>query len=192
MNDIKGSIRSLFNLTEEEVNIFLSEFTKKEIRKNEIFIAEGEVCNKVGLIESGLMMCIYNKNGNEVIEEFAFENSFITNYYSYLTCMPSEKEIRCIEDTTVYVITRESLDKLGNDYEFIRDMARQMNEKLFLRNHDRVKSLLLDSPPERYLQLVSQRKDLAQRIPQYLIASYLGVTPETISRIRNKISTGHY
>lgn len=192
MTHIKDSIRTLFNLTEEEAGIFLSEFTKKEIKKNEIFIAEGEVCNKVGLIENGLMMCVYNKNGNEIIEEFAFENSFITNYYSYLTCKPSEKEIRCIEDTTVHVITRQSLDKLGNDYQFIRDMARQMNEKLFLRNHDRVKSLLLDSPPERYLQLVSQRKDLAQRIPQYLIASYLGVTPETISRIRNKISTGHY
>ncbi len=192
MNNINNSIRTLFNLSEEEVTIFLSEFTKVKIKKNEIFINAGEACNKVGLIENGIMMCIYNKNGNEIIEEFAFENSFITNYYSYLTFKPSEKEIRCIDDTTIHVITRKSLEKLGSDYSFIRDMARQMNEMLFLRNHDRVKSLLLDTPPERYLQVISQRKDLAHRIPQYLIASYLGVTPETISRIRNKISKGHY
>ncbi len=192
MNNIKNSIRTLFNLSEEEVNIFLSEFTKEERKKNEIFIAEGEVCHKVGLIENGLMMCFYNKDGNEIIEEFAFENSFITNYYSYLTCKPSEKIIRCVEDTIVHVISRQSLGKLGNAYPFIRDMARQMNEMLFLRNHDRVKSLLMHTPVERYLQLITQRKDLAQRIPQYLIASYLNVTPETISRIRNKISTGHY
>ncbi|GAL85668.1 hypothetical protein MYP_2897 [Sporocytophaga myxococcoides] len=192
MNNIKNSIRTLFNLSEEEVTIFLSEFNKEKIKKNEVFIAEGGVCHKIGLIESGLMMCVYNKNGNEIIEEFAFENSFITNYYSYLTFKPSQKEIRCIEDTTVYVITRPGLDKLGTLYPFIRDMARKMNEMLFLRNHDRVKSLLLDTPAERYLQLISQKKDLAQRLPQYLIASYLGVAPETVSRIRNKMSTGHY
>lgn len=189
MEKIKQQLCSLFELSAHEVDIFLSAFNKKELKKNEIFIAEGEVCHQVGLIEKGLMLCVYNKDGNEVIDEFGFENGFITNYYSFLTQTPSQKEIRALEPSLVHIITRESLEKLGREHPFIEKMSRVMNEKLFLRAHDRIKSLLLETAHERYEKLLAQRPDLAQRIPQYLLASYLHVKPETISRIRKKIST---
>jgi CRP-like cAMP-binding protein len=186
---LKQQIQSLFDISVEEATIFLSEFRKKDLKKNEIFIAEGEVCHIVGLIEKGLMVCVYNKDGEEIIDEFGFENGFITNYYSFLTQSPSQKEIRTLEVCIVHIITRQSLEKLGNQYPFIEKMSRIMNEKLFLRAHDRVKSLLLESAQERYEKMIAQRPDLAQRIPQYMLASYLHVKPETISRIRKKIST---
>ena len=141
-----------------------------------------------GMIETGLMACIYNKDGNEVVDEFAFENYFITNYYSFLTHTPSEKEIRCLEDSTVYVITREQLEQLAATHSFIERMSSIMNENLFLRTHTRVKSLLLDTAAERYRQLITERPDLTQRIPQYLIAAFLNVSPETISRIRKNFT----
>ncbi|WP_337041570.1 Crp/Fnr family transcriptional regulator [Emticicia sp. 17c] len=187
MEKIKEQIRLLFDISEEEANIFLAEFKKKELQKNEFFLTEGEVCNQVGLIEKGLMVCVYNKNGDEIIDEFGFEHSFISNYYSFLTETPSLKEIRCLEPTTLHVINRHGLETLGKKYAFIEKMSRLMNEKLFLRAHNRVKSLLLDTATERYEQLITQRQDLAQRIPQYMLASYLHVKPETISRIRRKI-----
>lgn len=189
MEKIKQQLQSLFEISEEETNIFLSEFKKRELKKNEIFIAEGEICHVVGLIEQGLMLCVYNKDGEEIIDEFGFENGFITNYYSFLTQTPSQKEIRTLEPSVVHVITRQSLEKLGNQYLFIEKMSRIMNEKLFLRAHERIQSLLLDSAQERYEKILAQRHDLAQRIPQYMLASYLCVKPETISRIRKKIST---
>ena len=189
MEILKQQLRSLFDLTAYEVDIFLSAFNKRALKKNEVFIAEGEVCHVVGLIEQGLMLCVYNKDGDEVIDEFGFENGFITNYYSFLTKTPSQKEIRALEPSLVHVITRESLEKLGCEHPFIEKMSRIMNEKLFLRAHDRIKSLLLETAHERYEKLIAQKPDLAQRIPQYLLASYLHVKPETISRIRKKIST---
>jgi CRP-like cAMP-binding protein len=186
---IKKQLKSLFDISEEESSIFLSEFRKKELKKNEIFVTEGEICHVVGLIEKGLMVCVYNKDGEEIIDEFGFENGFITNYYSFLTQFASQKEIRALEPSVVHVITRESLEKLGNQHSFIEKMSRIMNEKLFLRAHDRIQSLLLESAQERYEKLIAQRPDLAQRIPQYMLASYLHVKPETISRIRKKLST---
>lgn len=188
MEEIKKHIAALFHLSEQNTGIFLSQFSSATLKKNEVFISEGKVCNKVGLIERGLMKCIYNKNGEEVVFEFAHEYNFISDYYSFVTNTPSEKEIRCLEDTTVYVITKEKLAELAEAHPFIEAMSRVMNEKLFLRMHDRLKSMLLDSAQERYQKLLAERQDLAQRIPQYLIASYLNVKPETISRIRKKMS----
>jgi CRP-like cAMP-binding protein len=185
---LKQQIRLLFEISEEEADIFLAEFRKREMKKNEIFIAAGEICHVVGLIEKGLMVCVYNKDGNDIIDEFGFENGFITNYYSFLTKTPSLKEIRALEPCIIHVISRQSLEKLGSKYPFIERMSRIMNEKLFLRTHDRIKSLLLESAQERYEKLIAQRPDLALRIPQYMLASYLRLKPETISRIRKKIS----
>ncbi|WP_158561307.1 Crp/Fnr family transcriptional regulator [Emticicia sp. C21] len=188
MEKLKKQLQSLFDISADEADIFLAEFRKKELKKNEIFIAEGEVCHVVGLIEKGLMVCAYNKDGEEIIDEFGFENGFITNYYSFLTHLPSQKEIRTLEPCVAHIITRESLEKLGSQHAFIQKMNRMMNEKLFLRAHDKIKSLLLESAQERYEKMIAQRPDLAQRIPQYMLASYLHVKPETISRIRKKIS----
>lgn len=188
MEKIKTQLQSLFQISAEEATIFLAEFKKKELKKNEIFVAEGEVCHVVGLIEQGLMVCVYNKEGEEIIDEFGFENGFITNYYSFLIQSPSQKEIRALEPSVIHTITRESLEKLGSQHAFIDKMSRIMNEKLFLRAHDRIKSLLLESAQERYEKMIAQRPDLAQRIPQYMLASYLHVKPETISRIRKKLS----
>ncbi|MBA4852970.1 Crp/Fnr family transcriptional regulator [Emticicia sp. BO119] len=188
MEKLKQQLKLLFDISEEDASIFLAEFKKKELQKNEVFIAEGEVCHIVGLIQKGLLVCIYNKDGEEIIDEFGFENNFITNYYSFLTQSPSLKEIRTLEPSVVYIITRQSLEKLSNQYPFIEKMSRIINEKLFLRAHNRIQSLLLESAQERYEKMIAQRPDLGQRIPQYMLASYLHVKPETISRIRKKIS----
>ncbi|MBX2844187.1 MAG: Crp/Fnr family transcriptional regulator [Flammeovirgaceae bacterium] len=188
MNKIKKHIISIFNLKEKEADIFLSIFKKQELKKNEVFVSKGKVCNKVGLIEQGMMICAYQKDGEDIIDEFAYEPGFVANYYSFLTQSPSEKEIKCIEDTIVYVAYKENLEKIGMEYPFVESMARLVNENLFLSSHQRVKSFLLDDAQERYLKLIGERKDLLQRIPQYLVASYLRVKPETISRIRKKIS----
>ncbi|MBO9203480.1 MULTISPECIES: Crp/Fnr family transcriptional regulator [Niastella] len=188
MKSLTNHIATLFHLSPQDAELFLSQFSQTVLKKNDVFVAEGQVCNKVGLIEHGLMKCVYNKEGEEVVFEFAHEGNFISDYYSFVTNTPSEKEIRCLEDTTLYVITKEKLQTLAIVHPFIESLSRTMNERLFLQLHDRLKSMLLDDAQQRYQQLLVQRRDLAQRIPQYLIASYLNVTPETISRIRKKMS----
>ena len=189
LNEIKEHIRSAFKLSDEEASIFLSKFSIVKLNKYDVFAEKGKICNKIGLIKKGLMKCVYDKNGNEVVFEFAYESSFIADYYSFVTNTPSEKEIRCLEETTLYVINRQDLEILARTYLFIQKINRKMNENLFLKTHNRLKSFLLQTPLERYQMLIAQRQDLAQRIPQYLIASYLNVKPETISRIRKRIAS---
>ncbi len=190
MQTIESLIR-FFNITREEAETFLSGFSLLQLKKNDTFTTRGKVCNKVGLIQQGLMKCAFDKDGADVVFEFAFENSFISDYYSFVTGTVSEKEIICLEDTTLYVIERQQLQALGQTHPYIESMSRKVNEYLFLKMHDRVKSLLLDTPLQRYQRLMEERLDLANRIPQYLLASYLNVQPETISRIRKRLQTNH-
>ena len=83
MNLIKQNIISLFAISEEQADLFLSHFSLITLKQDEVFIEEGKLCHKVGLIEQGLMKCVYNHDGKEVVEEFVFENSFVSNYYSF-------------------------------------------------------------------------------------------------------------
>lgn len=177
-----------FALNSSEVEVFLSTFTPLHLRKKDLFIEAGQVCHKVGLIQEGLMVCTYNQEGHEIVDEFAYEPGFVTNYYSFLSQTPSLKEIRCVEDCHLYVASRQALEELSKTQPFLEHMSRKVSEQLFLRSQERISSLLLDSATIRYQKLIAQRSDLAQRIPQYLLAAYLNVKPETVSRIRKKLS----
>lgn len=188
MKEIAVHIARIFDLSAEEAHLFLSQFSRMELKKNKVFAAPGKVCNVVGLIEKGLFKIVYEKEGEEVVFEFAHEYNFVSDYYSFVTQQPSEKEISCLEDTVVYVVTRDQLQQLAKTHPFIVRMCAGINEKLFLRMHDRLSSIILDSAATRYQKLLVERPDLAQRIPQYLLASYLNVTPETVSRIRRKMA----
>ncbi len=176
-----------WKLKEEEIDIFLSASDLITLQKGEDFFLPGAVCDKIGLIKNGLMKCVLVENEKEVIFEFAYENSFIADYYSFVTGTPSTKVITCLEPTIAYVITRQKLRELSSRYPFMERMSMITNEQLFVRMHEKLTSLLLDSATVRYQKLITARQDLAQRIPQYLLASYLNIKPETISRIRKRM-----
>ncbi|SHL60545.1 cAMP-binding domain of CRP or a regulatory subunit of cAMP-dependent protein kinases [Chitinophaga jiangningensis] len=184
------TISQLFGITPAQTAIFLNGFHKVHLKKNDHFSHSGKICHHIGLVERGLMKCVFDTTGEERVFEFAYENNFIADYHSFITQTPSEKSIICLEDTTVMVIDRAQLQQLAAAHPFVAAMSEKMNELLFLKMHERVKSLLLSNATERYEQLLSSRADLANRIPQYLLASYLNVTPETISRIRRKNLSG--
>jgi CRP-like cAMP-binding protein len=187
VNDLKTHLAAKWKLTDDEVSTFLSAFDLITLQKGEAFSLPGTVCNQIGLIQSGLMKCVLVDNKKEVIFEFAYENSFIADYYSFVTGTSSTKLISCLEPTIAYVITRQKLAELSSKYAFMERMSMRTNEQLFVRMHEKLTSLLQDSATVRYQKLISSRQDLAQRIPQYLLASYLNVKPETISRIRRRM-----
>lgn len=188
MKGIRNSIQSFFDLTDSQLDVYLSAFHKCELKKGDSFLNQGEICNKVGLIEKGLMKISLLRKGKEVIYEFAYEDNFVTDYYSFLKTLPSRKEIVCLEDTTVYVCKRETIHNLALEFPFLFKMQAKINEFLFLKLHERLEEQLVDTMEMRYEKLISERKDLADRIPQYLLASYLNIQPETVSRIRKRRS----
>ena len=182
-------IKKTLPLSESDLVNFLSEFKTIQLKKGEYFIREGQLKKELGLIVKGCMFCYYNKGGEQVIDEFSLDYEFITDYFSYLTNTPAEKNVKCIEDTELLVLPFKVLKSEYSNKPNIEKIGRIMAEGLFINWHQKAKSLMLDDAETRYLKLISKRSDLVQRVPQYLIASFLNIKPETLSRIRNKISS---
>jgi len=184
--NLEKYLKKNLQLENDLVEKFVSEFSIKKFKPKDYFLRNGDVCRKIAFINQGAMYCVYNKEGIDRIDEFSFENDFITDYLSFLSDMPADKDIVCLEHCEVMIIERTSLEKLYKaDLRFER-LGRLMAESLFINWHLKTKTLFMDDAETRYQKLVSSKPDLIQRVPQYLVASYLNVSPETISRIRKK------
>jgi len=186
--EIINHLKNVLPLSNDDLELFVSKFRLVHLKKGEYFIKEGQLKKELGLIVKGCMFCYYNKEGEQIIDEFSLDFEFITDYFSYLTNSPAEKNVKCIEDTELLVLPFEILKNEYANNSNYEKIGRIMAEGLFVNWHQKAKSLMLDDAETRYLKLISKRPDLLQRIPQYLIASYLNVKPETLSRIRKKIS----
>jgi len=178
-----------FKLTAEEANAFSASFCIKEYVKGEVFIPYGKTCNHIGFVKKGILKCVTVGKNKEIIDDFAFENQFVTNYYSFLTHTKSTKNIICLDNCIILIINREQLHQLSKKHLFLEQIARKISEKLFLSLHQKLNDLRLLNTEERYLQLFNNNKRLINQIPQYDIASYLNVSPETISRIRKNLTS---
>ncbi len=188
-DEIIEHISQLIPLEKDDLKLFLSKFTPLSLKKGAYFIREGQVSRKIGFIIKGSMLCSYNKNGKKIIDEFSLDKEFITDYFSFLTCSPAEKDVICLEDTELLVIGYEDMQELYAIKSTFEKVGRLMAEALFMNWQQKAKSLMLDDAETRYLKLITKRPSLVQRVPQYLIASYLNVKPETLSRIRKKIAS---
>ena len=185
-SEITQHIKNNLQLSTEETELFINSCEFKQLKKGEHFLKEGQYKKQLGFIIKGALYCYYLKNGEEVIDEFSLENEFITDYFSYLTQSPVLKNVKCIEDAELLVVDFDTIKTNFSGSEN-QNTWRIIAERMFLNWHHKAISLMLDDAETRYLKLVEKRKDLVQRIPQYLIASYLNVKPETLSRIRKKI-----
>ncbi len=176
-----------FQITKEEAQIFSSSFRTEEYLKGDIFIKSGIVCNKIGFVKKGILKCIAVGKEKELIDDFIFDNQFVSDYYSYLIKKKSTKDIICLENCTIHVIDRKKLEKLSKNYPSIGLIAKQVTERLYISTQQKLDDLRLLNAEERYLKLLDSNKRFVDKIPQYEIASYLSVSPETVSRIRKKL-----
>ena len=176
-----------FDISPEEAEILSSCFLSKEYKKGDKFLKLGEVSNKIGFIEKGLMKCVLIGSSKEVVDDFVFERQFVANYHSFLTKTKSKKELVCMKNSTVRIAHRNQLEELGERHPFMERIARLISESLFISTHQKLENIRLLSAEERYLQLFESNREILQEIPQYEIASYLNVSPETVSRIRNSL-----
>ena len=186
--EISKHISQLLHWEDDNLPAFLSKFYPVSLKKGDYFIKEGQVSRQLGYIITGSMLCYYDKEGEEIIDEFSLDKEFITDYRSFLTNTPAEKNVRCLEDTELMVINYDDLQEQYDLSPTFEKVGRLMAEALFMNWQQKAKSLLLDDAEARYLKLVAKRPNLPQRVPQYLIASYLGVKPETLSRIRKRLA----
>lgn len=154
--------------------------------KNEIAQEIGSRCKTVYFVKSGAARIYYYKDGTDITEHFAFENDIIVRAESLFTGKPTSKGIQAIDQTTLIAIDSESLFDLYDAHHDIERLFRLIFEREYVQTVRRIESLQFKTAKERYLELL-ETTDFIQRIPLKYVASYLGVTQVSLSRIRSEI-----
>ena len=182
-----SSIRSLINLSEDEEAVIDRLFKKRKLKKGEFFLADGQVCKHAGFIERGLVRYYINDDGEEKTYDFGQEYNFVCNYESFLPQAPSTKIIQALEDSELWQISHADLQVFYQSVSGAERFARLVIEQVFVQLLQSLTSLYTDTPETRYQKLIKEHPDLLQRVSQYHIASYVGVKPQSLSRIRKRI-----
>ncbi len=187
VTQILESIKSIVKLKEHEEQAFLEILQIKQFKKKEFLLKEGQICNKISFINRGCMRLFYNIEGIENTIQFFFADSWYTDYASFLTTQTSVENLQALEASEVVQINKTELYELYNIYPVFDRVGRIMAENAFLSLSQINKMLTNEEPKQRYLNLLKQRPELVEKIPQHYIASYLGIQPESLSRIRKRI-----
>jgi CRP-like cAMP-binding protein len=189
INSLLDSIKKLIALSPAEIDIVTSLFKEKTYKKGDYFLTEGQICKQVGFIAKGLMRYYINHDGEEKTYAFSQENDFVCNYESFLPQGPSSKIIQALEDCDVLVISHADLQLFYANVHEGERFGRIAIESVFLQLLKDVNSFYTETPELRYVRFLKNHADLQQRISQYHIASFVGVKPQSLSRIRKRIST---
>jgi CRP-like cAMP-binding protein len=188
IENFKTEISKLINLTETEWLVFSKHLITKHYKKGDFFIQEGDICKYVGLIDKGFFNIFYQTKGVEHIRGFFFPNEFISNYPSFLLMNESKFNIKALEDSSVTLIHRDDLVELYKKIPKVEEFSRLVVESLYIEVSDKYESFFLKTAEDRYLEFINSKPKFSQKIPQYMIASYLGITPEALSRVKKRVS----
>ena len=172
------------HLTEAEWDKIEQTLTVRNLKKREYLVKEGMVCNQVSFIIKGLVRMYFVVDGRECILGFCNENRYISDYQSFLTRKPAQVFLQVLEDTEVVETHFDALQEHYRTLPQANILGRLIAESLFLMVFDGELANAKDSIEARYNRIVEETPWLLQRVPQYMIASYLGITPEALSRIK--------
>jgi CRP/FNR family transcriptional regulator, anaerobic regulatory protein len=176
------------NLSETERQIFDALFQGKTYQNGHIILKEGQIANKLYLIEKGSFRSYFIKDGNDITDFFFFENSFATDFASFYGDKPSLLNLVCQEDVKVLEVKKSDLLAFYKTNVKFNEIGRITAEYAFLLIEERLRLLHTESLEVKYNWMMTNFPDVFQRVPQYHIASFLGVKPQSLSRIRAKIA----
>ena len=185
---LRTHIEAFVIMPDDDWELLLPHLTLNTLRKNQFFIQEGKTESRVGFVIDGMLRQYYTKDGEEKTTYFFFENHLMTSYVSCITGKPSLVSIEALSHVVYLSFPYKTLQELFNKSMAWQKFGRLIAEYLGIGLEERMVSLLLQSPEERYVDLLnSNKKKIIERIPQHYIANYLGITAVSMSRIRNRI-----
>lgn len=185
---LRRQINRFVTLGDEEWNALVPHLSISIIKKHHCFAKQGVVANRVGLVLEGLLRQYYTKDGEDRTTYFFFEDQLTGAYMSCVTGRPSPVAIEALSDTTCICFPYPVLQALFKQHAGWQQFGRLLAEYLMVALEERMASLLMLSPEERYRNLLGgSEKNILERVPQHYIANYLGITPVSMSRIRNRI-----
>jgi len=182
------SIQSIIDLNPKEIDCIKLLFKEKSIKKGDFFLEEGQICKQVGFVTKGLLRYYINHVGEDKTYDFAQENIFVCNYESFIPQKPSTKIIQALEDCKILQISYDDLQLFYKSIRQAERFGRLVIEQVFIQTLQDLSSFYTDTPELRYEKFLKKHPGLLQRISQYHIASYVGVKPQSLSRIRKRTS----
>ena len=183
--ELRRHFEKVTPLTDQEFEYILSHFTSKRLKKHQFIVQQGDPVNHEYFILSGLLKAYYTNadDGKEHIIQFGWENMWITDYEAYFNQCKANLNIDCFEDSELLCLSIYNKEKICADLHKMEHFFRRNSNKEYIILQGRVLSLLMNTAKERYNKMLTCYPSLFQRVPKTLIASYLGVSRETLSRL---------
>lgn len=183
--NITDFLITLVPFSHDELNDILSHFEKEYVKKNTLLIKEGQVCNKLYFIEQGIGRSYYLKeDGKEVTQWFIGVGKFMSSADSFFNQSPSFYYLEVLEDSILYSISNEKMNLLLGKYHKMEKFIRLLSLEMFTKVVHKLNAIQFQTSKERYDYMISEFPDISHRVPLSQIASFLGMTQETLSRIR--------
>jgi CRP-like cAMP-binding protein len=193
MDNIETYLSEILEIPKEAITTCSGFYVSKKVAKNEFLLREGEICLDTFFVEKGLLrMFSLDKNGKEHVIQFAPENWLISDRSSLNFNEKSKFYIEAIEDTEVYILGNDFFTKIIENYPHIAERNDLLLQKHIRNLQNRVNSLLADTAEERYMNFIKMYPDILLRVPQWMVASYLGITPESLSRVRKELARKNF
>lgn len=188
MDSLRNNIEKFVKLSDKDWNLLLPHLKTRKLKKAELFAEAGKVANEIGFVLDGMLRHYYLKDGEEKTTYFYFENHLVAAYISCIMKQPSLMSIQALSDCEILTFPYSVLQDLMEKNMSWQKFGRLLAEYLAIGLEERMVGLLILSPEERYLELIKGNKTkIIERIPQHYIANYLGLTPVSLSRIRNRV-----
>lgn len=177
--------KSSLKLSEDDRNLVMSKLKPKKLRKRQFFLQEGDVCRYMGFVVKGATrMFAVDEKGHEHILHFGLEDWWIGDYESFYLLTASKYYVEALEDVDLLLITNEQLQDLARTVPAIAAMLESLNRGATIANNKRMRAAISMTAEERFEDFARTYPHFLKRFPQNMIASYLGISPETLSRIR--------
>lgn len=186
-SEIIKYLKEYLPITQDLEKIILESSVFKKIKKGTILLKEGQVCSECYFILKGCVKRYYLVDGDEKITGFFTEGQIVTPA-SYTDRLPSKYYLSCLENTFASFGSPEAENEMYAKHPQLESITRVLAEKIMVRISNEFDDWVCASPEDRYLHLMKTRPDLIQRIPQYQLANYLGIKPQSLSRIRKRLS----
>lgn len=182
-------INNYINLTEKEIAFLRSNTNYKKYLKGHYIVQQGAVCKHTNFIISGCTKNFYvDQQGQEHIVTFAIENWWSADLSSFITQTPSDFNVKCIEATEVIQFTYQNQDEIFQNIPKMETLFRKLLEKALVSSQKRIVNNFSLSAKDQYLYFKKQFSTIEQRVPQYMVASYLGITKEFLSKIKTELA----
>lgn len=186
MTDLQQYIQSYFEVKSEDLAAIASKFQYRQVKKGDYLLKQDRQCNQLTFIQTGLVRIYTTVNDKEVTQWISTKGYFVTDLASFIFNTPARWNLQALTDCELYTIEKQDYDALGNTIPEWHRLEKLFIAKCFIILEERVNSHLFMTAEERYNKLFELQPDLFNQVPLQYLASMLGMTPETLSRLRKK------